>query len=36
MDGAGLSRRLDLAAVQRAVAIEPELALMVAAIGLNA
>jgi hypothetical protein len=36
MDGAGLSRRLDHAAVLRAVAVEPELALMVAAIGLNA
>ncbi|WP_439532727.1 RloB domain-containing protein [Polymorphobacter sp.] len=35
MDGAGLSRRLDHAALLRAIAVEPELALMVKAIGLD-
>ncbi len=35
MDGAGLSQLLDHAAVLRAVAVEPELALMVEAIGLH-
>ncbi len=35
MDGAGLARRLDHAAVLRAIAVEPELALMVQAIRLT-
>ena len=35
MDGAGLSRQLDHAAVLRATAVEPELALMVQTIGLT-
>lgn len=36
MDGAALSLRLDHAALLRAVAVEPELAIMIAAIGLDA
>lgn len=36
MDGAGLSRRLDHAAVLRAIAVEPKLALMINTIGLSA
>jgi hypothetical protein len=35
MDGAGLSRRLDHAAVLRAIAVEPGLALMINTIGLD-
>lgn len=35
MDGAGLARRLDHAAVRRAIAVEPELGLMIEVIGLN-
>jgi len=35
MDGAALARRLDLAAVLRAIAVEPELGLMVQTIGLT-
>jgi hypothetical protein len=35
MDGAGLARRLDHAAVRRAIAFEPELGLMIEVIGLN-
>lgn len=35
MDGAGLARRLDHAAVLRAIAVEPELALLINTIGLD-
>jgi len=36
MDGAKLAKRLDHAALLRAIAVEPELALMIKTIGLNA